>query len=303
MASGIPHYALYGDQADLHWQSSFNFEWIPERSRMHQWEIRPHVHDAFVQILYITEGSGSVILGDARWPMKPPCLVVIPAQHVHGFHFSSDVNGPVVTAAQKPLESLAQTLMPELMQTIRTPVLLHLEAGQRHAGILTHLFEAIEREWRMHERGQAAAGMALLCALLVQIRRMASIHPPAQASAHSRKSRQIEKFRTMVDEGFRQHHPLAHYAQAMGISTGQLSRICRDMLGVPALGLLQARIIHEAQRDLVYTSASVKQIAASLGFLDEAYFGRFFRKHAGQSPREFREQARRRMSQTGNAGQ
>ena len=46
----------------------------------------------------------------------------------------------------------------------------------------------------------------------------------------------------------------------------------------------------------MYSSLSVKQIAATLGFEDEAYFGRFFKKHTGQRPSDFRAQARRQLA-------
>jgi AraC family transcriptional activator of pobA len=39
---------------------------------------------------------------------------------------------------------------------------------------------------------------------------------------------------------------------------------------------------------LVYTSISIKQLANELGFDDDAYFTRFFRKHTGVSPKVFR---------------
>lgn len=55
-----------------------------------------------------------------------------------------------------------------------------------------------------------------------------------------------------------------------------------------SLDVINARLVHEAQRDLVYTSNSIQQLADSLGFADETYFGRFFRKHTGLSPRAFR---------------
>jgi hypothetical protein len=54
----IPNYALYGVQAQPSWQNSFDFEWIPQRSRPYNWKIRPHKHDAFIQILYLTHGAG-----------------------------------------------------------------------------------------------------------------------------------------------------------------------------------------------------------------------------------------------------
>ena len=47
----------------------------------------------------------------------------------------------------------------------------------------------------------------------------------------------------------------------------------------------------EAQRDLVFASSSIQQLADALGFAGEAYFGRLFRKHTGLKPREFRARA------------
>ncbi|WJV52373.1 helix-turn-helix domain-containing protein [Prodigiosinella aquatilis] len=49
------------------------------------------------------------------------------------------------------------------------------------------------------------------------------------------------------------------------------------------------------QRELVYTAKTIKQLAAALGFNDEAYFTRFFHKHVGVSPTQFRELAVRKI--------
>lgn len=43
-------------------------------------------------------------------------------------------------------------------------------------------------------------------------------------------------------------------------------------------------------------TSAVKQVAAELGFDDEAYFGRFFRKHTGYRPTDFRTQARAQLA-------
>lgn len=295
MARVIPNYALYGDQAQPGWHNSFDFEWIPQRSLPYNFEIQPHLHDAFVQILYLTQGSVVVILDNARWRVQAPCLLVVPAQTVHGFHFSADVDGPVVTAAQRPLESLAGVVMPELLQTIRKPAVMPLSEASRHAEALMPLFLAIEREARVHAMGQVAAGMSLLTALFVQIARISNVLAPPPLKASSRKTVQIEKFRALVDENFRKRLPMAAYADPLGITPGQLSRLCREVLGVSSLDVVNARIVHEAQRELVYTVSSIKQLADALGFADEAYFGRFFRKHTGQSPREFRARALKAM--------
>lgn len=220
-----------------------------------------------------------------------PCILLIPSQTVHGFHFSEDVNGPVVTAAQRPLESLASVAMPELLPFLRKPAILPLDKAMHHDQSLMPLFTAIEREAQLSGAGQTSAGMALITALCIQLARLSPLAASEAPHRGTRKTAQIEKFRTLVNEDFKKHHPLTAYADQLGISPGQLSRLCREVLGVSSLDVINARLVHEAQRDLVYTTGSVKQVADSLGFTDETYFGRFFRKHTGTSPREFRAKA------------
>ena len=96
--------------------------------------------------------------------------------------------------------------------------------------------------------------------------------------------------------------PLQAYAEHLGITPGQLTRLCREVLGHSSLEVINARIVHEAQRELVYTRSSIKQVADHLGFVDEAYFTRFFRKHTSQTPREFRTRTLAAMA-PGGAGE
>jgi AraC family transcriptional activator of pobA len=287
----IPNYALYGDQAQARWDNLFDFEWIPKRSLAYNWNISPHKHDAFIQILFLTEGSGEVILDNAHLTATAPCLIVIPAQTVHGFVFSKNVNGPVVTAAQGPLESVASVLMPELLALLRKPALIPLDADNVHTQGMMPIFLAIERETQVNALGQMAAGLSLLTALCVQMARLSNAQAATLPKANTRKVAQIEKFRALVEQNHKKHWPVTNYAGQMGITSGQLTRLCREELGLSSMDVINARLVHEAQRELVYTTASIKQLSFSLGFADETYFGRFFRKHTGLSPREFRAQA------------
>ncbi len=296
----IPNYDLYGDKASNKWTNAFNFEWIPQRSAPYQWVIQPHRHEAFLQILYLTAGGVQLQIEDGQSTVLAPCLIVIPAGHVHGFRFSPTSDGPVVTASQKALESQAAVVMPELLATLRTPCVLPLQDEMRYSHQLMPLFLALEQESRTHAPGQMAAGTSLLTALMVQVYRISGVtdeSPTTSLHTVSRKARQIEKFRALVDKNFKHQHSVQAYAQEMGVTSGQLSRLCREVLGMSSLDTINARIVHEAQRELVYTSLPVKQLAAELGFDDDAYFSRFFRKHTGLSPKAFRAQAIGQMAQ------
>jgi AraC family transcriptional activator of pobA len=89
----------------------------------------------------------------------------------------------------------------------------------------------------------------------------------------------------------RSDYSVDNYAKSVGVTVSQLGRLSRAVIGMSPLDLINARIVKEAQRDLVYSSLSVKQVAHGLGFSDPAYFSRFFHKQTGLKPTEFREAA------------
>lgn len=292
----LPRYDLYGSEAKPSWLDSFNFEWIPQRSRPFNWEIEPHIHEGLIQILYVCSGGGEVFIDGVKWAIEPPCLIVIPARSVHGFHFSPEVDGPVVTAPQRPLEALAGVARPELLSLIRSPAVLPVTAGSRRDEGLMPLFLALEREARGYEPGQIAAGSALLLAVFVQVERIGLTRQATRVVERSRQTAKVERFRALVEQHYKAHLPMERYAGELGVSSGQLARLCREALGMSPLDVINARLIHEAQRELVYSQLSVKQIAAALGFDDEAYFGRFFKKNVGSPPLAFRDMARAQLA-------
>jgi AraC family transcriptional activator of pobA len=92
----------------------------------------------------------------------------------------------------------------------------------------------------------------------------------------------------LVETHYQKHWPVKRYARQLALSESSLNRICRNLTGGTAFDIVQQRLALEARRRLVYVAGSVAAIAAELGFKDTAYFCRFFRRHTGVSPSEFR---------------
>jgi AraC-like DNA-binding protein len=101
MKTRLPSYSLYGEQgriAEIEW---LHCESIAERSRLHDWEIRPHRHELLYQILFIKKGKAVLALESDRTSVRGPSVVLVPALAVHGFHFSSDVDGVACTGDRR----------------------------------------------------------------------------------------------------------------------------------------------------------------------------------------------------------
>ena len=292
----VPNFALYGAAAGESLVDIVHYERIPVRSSLFDFDIQPHFHDALIQTLYATKGAGEAFIDGRVWKVEPPWLIVVPARSVHGFRFRDDVDGHVITAAQSAVESVALTVAPELLPFLRTPMAVTVDLASSRAAPLEPLFEAIGHEAECHERWQFAAGLSLTVALFVQIARLSESAQLSDNPARSRMAARIERFRKLLDEGCYARRPVASYAEAMGVTSGQLTRLCREAFGVSAIEAIDARAVHEAKRLLGYSTLSVKQIASELGFRDEAYFGRFFRKQTGLRPTEYRVKASGRAS-------
>jgi signal transduction histidine kinase/AraC-like DNA-binding protein/ABC-type sugar transport system substrate-binding protein len=79
-------------------------------------------------------------------------------------------------------------------------------------------------------------------------------------------------------------------AGAIGVNKDYLSHIFHQELGISPWEYLNRYRVRRAKLLLEDTSLSITAIAAQVGFDDLSYFSRVFNKHAGCSPRAYREQ-------------
>jgi YesN/AraC family two-component response regulator len=86
--------------------------------------------------------------------------------------------------------------------------------------------------------------------------------------------------------------PLARWeiAEAIGVSEDYLSRVFSRELGLSPWEYLNRYRVNRAKELLARTDANIRSVAHQVGFRDQAYFSRVFRKLTGQSPNAFREQ-------------
>jgi AraC-like DNA-binding protein len=100
-------------------------------------------------------------------------------------------------------------------------------------------------------------------------------------------ARLYQRFRAALELAFRSEKSPAAYASQLGVHPNHLATAVKTASGLPPGEWIRARIILEAQCLLASTTRAVKEIAAELGYDDEAYFSRLFKKAVGVSPRDY----------------
>ncbi len=91
-----------------------------------------------------------------------------------------------------------------------------------------------------------------------------------------------------IENNYARLHSPKGYADELCVSAKTLAEITKKYLNQTPTSLISNRIVIAAKRELYLTSKPVKQIAAALGYDDEFYFSRFFKKKVGVSPDIYR---------------
>ena len=281
--TSIPVFKLYGEQQDWLSPDLLHCETISLRSRIHDWEIRPHRHADLCQLLYVHKGRAQVEIEGQHHVLAPSAIQVIPPLCVHGFQFSPDVEGFVLTLAA-PLVAQLQAQLGGSMNALQRAA--SYPAGQDR-DYLNSLFNAVQNEYVGAQPARDMLLQSLISVLLVWVTRQVIQRREAR-QVPQRGREYLSLFNQQVETRFREQPTVEQLAHKVGISVAHLNTVCRELSGQSALQIIHQRLLLEAKRLLIYTPMTVSEVADNLGFADPAYFSRFFKRLNGTSPSVFR---------------
>lgn len=110
-----------------------------------------------------------------------------------------------------------------------------------------------------------------------------------QAFNGSRNSIKIfNSFVSLVTQYHLTERSVTFYADKLCISSKHLARVIKEVSGHTPTESIDRFVIMEAKNMLMHTTLSIKEIADQLNFSSQTIFYRFFKRHTGMHPSEFR---------------
>lgn len=97
----------------------------------------------------------------------------------------------------------------------------------------------------------------------------------------------FRRFIKMARENAPLHHNVEFYADQLSVTPRYLSQVCSQKKTSPKT-IIDTGLIFAAKEMLHYTDAGVLDIAMRLNFSDQSVFSRFFRRHTGMTPVQWR---------------
>jgi AraC-like DNA-binding protein len=151
---------------------------------------------------------------------------------------------------------------------------------------LQNLLADIIREFETHLMLRLEILSGLFKIFLMYMKRQATTIRQEEASSH--KMRLFNNFSAKLDKEFKTMKQVAKYASELSVSPSYLTDVVKKVSGYSASYHIQQRMVQEAKRLAIYSDASMKMVAYSLGFDDLSHFSKFFKNVAGLSFTEYK---------------
>jgi len=117
-------------------------------------------------------------------------------------------------------------------------------------------------------------------------------HYPNMKVELTRQEELAVRFWNILEENSTSERTVQFYADSLSVTTGHLSKTLKKVTGKTTSQLIDDAVIMEARLLLNNPQLSIAQIAEELNFSDQSFFGKYFKKHIGLSPSEYRKENR-----------
>ena len=94
----------------------------------------------------------------------------------------------------------------------------------------------------------------------------------------------------MLEAEYRKERSVVYFANRLCISPKHLSMVVKKVSGRTASDWIDEYVVLEAKQMLRTTTLTVQEVSRELNFANQSFFGKYFKKHVGMSPSEYRQQ-------------
>lgn len=107
----------------------------------------------------------------------------------------------------------------------------------------------------------------------------------------------FKNFLSILEENYRRPEGVNFYAEKLFMSARNLNLICQSILQQSVSEIIETRKLIEAKNLLLTTNKTISEIGFELGYQEKAYFTNVFKKKAGMTPSEFRNEIQKLISE------
>jgi AraC family transcriptional activator of pobA len=242
---------------------------------------KPHKHDAYFEIIYLSQGAGFHWIDTRKFQINPPVVYFLSGQ-LHYWEMTAIPNGFVLLFKEDFFSFFKQGDLLNLIRSLEGTTEINLPDTSN----LDFIFSEMVKEYKEPSANSTEMIMGYLQVVLAKLlRNKEHIESPALPA----QDPVYRKFRQLIQNT----HPISNLkvnevASALNVSPQNLNVILKKVSGKSASELITEQVLLESKRYLIHTDKTVSEIAFALSFADPSHFVKHFKKSTGETPQAFR---------------
>lgn len=247
----------------------------------------PHSH-SYYQIIWFFNEGGTHTVDFKSYRIKENTILFISRDQVHSFDENLDIEGWLVHFNESFFmhSDVDIFLKYNIFNSQQNPC---YAIDPETVEIAASYMALIQKELiKRHRFGYGDVVRFLLKSLLINLERIHQKDPEKKLEFNSPYELQLYKYRELIEENYTNGLSVKAYADLLNISSKTLNTITKSVVDRSPSQLIAERIVLEARRLLRFTTLQTSEVAFRLGFEDVSYFIKYFKRHVGISPRNYR---------------
>lgn len=233
------------------------------------------------ELVFVTGGKGRIVIGKKSYQVKAGMLFYICPGVPHVIE--KDVKEPMCFFSVH--FSLARVNFNDNQWDIKNAAeMLSLHPGQELKNYyrVENTFENLVSSWNAKQPAYEFMAKTLLQQLLIVIYQNITRQSPNYST-----TLKVEKVIQYMHQNINSKVTLAELSELVQLSSTYLSRIFKETTGYSVIEFFNKIKIDKAKELIFDGNKRVKEVAQALGFTDEFYFSRIFKRIEGISPSEY----------------
>lgn len=239
--------------------------------------------------LLCIRGNCTITIHLNKYELKKNTIAIIfPHQFVQIMDESKDCRFIFVGFSQKLVQSppMFSRMIEYTPSIFEEPV---IELSPEAAGIFYEYFKVLIKAMRLQDTFIRNEQAYLICSQLIL--GLGNIYKQREGSEHPRYNRNqeiVKELIRIVIQNYKQERNISFYAEKMHLSPQHLSTTIKKTTGKTLTDIISTFVIRDAQAKLRSTELTIQEIAYSLNFPDISFFGKYFKRYTGMSPKQYR---------------
>ncbi|MEM9327606.1 MAG: AraC family transcriptional regulator [Bacteroidota bacterium] len=239
-------------------------------------------------VIFVTEGSYKTKIGFEEYTIEPGQIVIYQAGAVFSTpQISKKVKGftchfhPDILIGKFGNHTLLTDF--EFLNVGNHPI---IRVSKKSNPAILNLLERLCAEFKSDGRPNPTIVHSYLYTLLAELQQLFGKNDSIK---HSAAFQLTSQFRKLAYQRVKENLKVADFAEIMNISPNHLNKAVKNITSKSASAINDEIKLIEIKFLLYQSGLSIREISYEMGYLDASYFTRFFKKHTGVSPKEFRE--------------